>query len=59
MVNIQNIIRNNLLLFIINIWIKKPQMVNIQNIFSRNNKSLSFNNIRTKKPMKGKCPKYC
>jgi len=27
------IIENNLLLFAVNIWIKKPQMVNIQNIF--------------------------
>jgi hypothetical protein len=31
--NIQNIIGNNLLLFAVNIWIKKPQVVNIQNIF--------------------------
>jgi hypothetical protein len=31
--NIQNIIENNLLLFTINVWIKKPQVVNIQNIF--------------------------
>jgi len=31
--NIQNIIGNNLLLFAINIWIKKPQVVNIQNNF--------------------------
>jgi len=31
--NIQNIIGNNLLLFSVNIWIKKPQVVNIQNIF--------------------------
>jgi len=31
--NIQNIIRNNLLLFAVNVWIKKPQVVNIQNIF--------------------------
>jgi len=31
--NIQNIIGNNLLLFAINVWIKKPQVVNIQNIF--------------------------
>jgi hypothetical protein len=31
--NIQNIIGNNLLLFVVNIWIKKPQVVNIQNIF--------------------------
>jgi len=33
MVNIQNIIGNNLLLFTINIWIKKLRGVNIQNIF--------------------------
>jgi len=31
--NIQNIIENNLLLFDVNIWIKKPQVVNIQNNF--------------------------
>jgi hypothetical protein len=31
--NIQNIIGNNLLLFIVNIWIKKPSVVNIQNNF--------------------------
>jgi hypothetical protein len=31
--NIQNIIGNNLLWFVVNIWIKKPQVVNIQNIF--------------------------
>jgi hypothetical protein len=31
--NIQNIIRNNLLLFAVNVWIKKPQVVKIQNIF--------------------------
>jgi len=31
--NIQNIIGNNLLLFAVNIWIKKPQVVNIQNTF--------------------------
>jgi hypothetical protein len=31
--NIQNIIGNNLLLFAINVWIKKLQVVNIQNIF--------------------------
>jgi len=31
--NMQNIIGNNLLLFAINVWIKKPQVVNIQNIF--------------------------
>jgi hypothetical protein len=31
--NIQNIIRNNLLLFAVNVWIKIPQVVNIQNIF--------------------------
>jgi hypothetical protein len=31
--NIQNIIRNNLLLFAVNVWIKKLQVVNIQNIF--------------------------
>jgi len=31
MTNIQNIIGNNLLLFTINIWIKKPGVVNIQN----------------------------
>jgi hypothetical protein len=31
--NIQNIIGNNLLLFVVNVWIKKPQVVNIQNIF--------------------------
>jgi len=30
---IQNIIGNNLLLFAVNVWIKKPQVVNIQNIF--------------------------
>ena len=30
---IQNIIGNNLLLFAVNIWIKKPQVVNIQNNF--------------------------
>ena len=28
-----SIIGNNLLLFAVNIWIKKPQVVNIQNIF--------------------------
>jgi hypothetical protein len=31
--NIQNIIGNNLLLFAVNVWIKKPQVVNIQNTF--------------------------
>jgi len=31
--SIQNIIGNNLLLFTINIWIKKPWVVNIQNNF--------------------------
>jgi hypothetical protein len=31
--NIQNIIGNNLLLFAVNVWIKKSQVVNIQNIF--------------------------
>jgi hypothetical protein len=31
--NIQNIIGNNLLLFTVNVWIKKPQVVNVQNIF--------------------------
>jgi len=31
--NIQNIIGNDLLLFVVDVWIKKPQMVNIQNIF--------------------------
>jgi len=31
--NIQNIIGNNLLLFAVNIWIKKPSVVNIQNNF--------------------------
>ena len=31
--NIQNIIGNNLLLFTVNIWIKKPYVVNIQNNF--------------------------
>jgi hypothetical protein len=31
--NIQNIIGNNLLLFAVNVWIKKPKVVNIQNIF--------------------------
>jgi hypothetical protein len=31
--NIQNIIGNNLLLFAVNVWIKKPQVINIQNIF--------------------------
>jgi hypothetical protein len=31
--NIQNIIGNNLLLFTVNIWIKKPEVVNIQNNF--------------------------
>jgi hypothetical protein len=31
--NIQNIIGNNLLLFVVNVWIKKPQVANIQNIF--------------------------
>jgi hypothetical protein len=31
--NIQNIIGNNLLLFVVNVWIKKPQVINIQNIF--------------------------
>jgi len=30
--NIQNIIENNLLLFAVNVLIKKPQVVNIQNI---------------------------
>jgi len=29
--NIQNIIENHLLLFTVNIWIKKPSVVNIQN----------------------------
>jgi hypothetical protein len=29
----QNIIRNNLLLFTVNIWIKKPGVVNIQDNF--------------------------
>jgi len=29
--NIQNIIGNNLLLFTVNVWIKKPEVVNIQN----------------------------
>jgi len=33
MTNIQNIIGNNLLLFIVNIWIKKLQVLNIQNNF--------------------------
>jgi len=33
--NIQNIIGNNLLLFTVNVWIKKPQVVNVQNIFLR------------------------
>jgi hypothetical protein len=37
--NIQNIIGNNLLLFTVNIWIKKPSVVNIQNNFLGNNKS--------------------
>jgi hypothetical protein len=31
--NIQNIIGNNLLLFTVNIWIKKPPVANIQNNF--------------------------
>jgi hypothetical protein len=31
--NIQNIIGNNLLLLAVNVWIKKPKVVNIQNIF--------------------------
>jgi hypothetical protein len=31
--NIQNIIGNNLLLFVVDVWIKKPQAVNIKNIF--------------------------
>ena len=31
--NIQNIIGNNLLVFAVNVWIKKPKVVNIQNIF--------------------------
>jgi hypothetical protein len=31
--NIQNIIESNLLLFTVNIWIKKPRVVNIQNNF--------------------------
>ena len=31
--NIQNIIGNNLLLFAVNVWIKKPGVVNIQNNF--------------------------
>jgi len=31
--NIQNIIENNLLLFTVNIWIKKPSVVNIKNNF--------------------------
>ena len=31
--DIQNIIGNNLLLFTVNIWIKKPKVVNIQNNF--------------------------
>jgi len=31
--NIQNIIGNNLLLFAVNIWIKKLSVVNIQNNF--------------------------
>jgi len=31
--NIQNIIGNNLLLFAVNVWIKKPKVVNIQNNF--------------------------
>jgi len=31
--NIQNIIGNNLLLFTVNIWIKKSGVVNIQNNF--------------------------
>jgi len=31
--NIQNIIGNNLSLFTVNIWIKKPSTVNIQNNF--------------------------
>jgi hypothetical protein len=31
--NIENIIGNNLLLFAVNVWIKKPQVVNIQNNF--------------------------
>jgi hypothetical protein len=31
--NIQNIIGNNLLLFNVNIWIKKSSVVNIQNNF--------------------------
>jgi len=30
--NIQNIIGNNLLLFVVNIWIKKPQVVNIRGV---------------------------
>jgi len=37
--NIQDIIENNLLLFTVNIWIKKPSVVNIQNNFLENNKS--------------------
>jgi hypothetical protein len=43
MVNIQNIIGNNLLLFTINIWIKKPQRVNIQNIIGDNLLLFSIN----------------
>jgi hypothetical protein len=31
--NIQNIIGNNLLLFAVNVWIKKLKVINIQNIF--------------------------
>jgi hypothetical protein len=31
--NIQNIIGNNLLSFAVNVWIKKLQVVNIQNNF--------------------------
>jgi hypothetical protein len=31
--NIQNIIGDNLLLFTVNIWIKKPEVINIQNNF--------------------------
>jgi len=37
--NIQNIIGNNLLLFTINVWIKKSQRVEYPKYFSKNNKS--------------------
>jgi preprotein translocase subunit Sss1 len=55
--NIQNIIGDNLLLFTVNVWIKKPQRDEYPNIIG-DNLLLFTVNVWIKKPRRDEYPKY-